>query len=90
MTIPAGIESIGAFAFAYNPLRDVTFLGPPPQIGEYAFFSLSDSLNIWVPDEYYDAYKSEASKKGSAWKEYAPNIHRVSERKSTPVFGGTG
>ena len=88
VTIPANIEKIGTFAFADNPLQDVTFLGPPPQIEKDAFEALYDSFNMWVPDEYYDAYMDEANKKDSAWEKYASNIHRVSERKSIPTYGG--
>lgn len=88
VTIPANIKKIGAFAFADNPLKDVTFLGPPPQIGEAAFMALGTSFNMWVPDEFLDAYIKEASKEGSVWATYATCIRPVSERQTAPVFGG--
>ena len=67
VTIPSNVTSIGWYAFVgCDNLSKITMLPPePPQLGEDAFFGVSDELQIRIGSEYLAKYKADGS-----WYEY--------------------
>lgn len=63
VTIPANVTSIGRYAFVgCENLSKVTMRPPePPQLGEDAFFGVSDELQIRIGSEYLAKYKADGS-----------------------------
>ena len=75
VTIPHNVTSIGNAAFRTNPLKSITIKAiEPPTLGNFAFYDVPSTFNIYVPAESVDTYKS-----ASNWSNYTSNIQAISE-----------
>ena len=71
ITIPENVEYIGTWAFAFcDNLKEVFCKATtPPTLGATPFLQCSSNLQIYVPTESVDAYKS-----AEGWSSYADRI----------------
>lgn len=77
ITLPDSINSIGSYAFhKCSGLISITLDSTtPPSLGANAFKQTSSDLQIYVPDESVDTYKTNI-----IWRSYASKIKPISEK----------
>ena len=72
ISIPASMTNIGSSAFAGSPLTSVTVNAPSCTLGVDAFDGCSSSLNIYVPSDKVNDYKTAEN-----WSTYEAKIKAI-------------